>query len=128
MADHSPKRPEHEIRPASHSVADMGTQTEEEETSERQRTSLARARSSARDKQISRRGSVREAKIVTTSKERSEPAHHDHDREGVPALRLDMDLDVDIKLQAKIKGDLELSILDSEQASRQLKSRRPSSA
>jgi hypothetical protein len=36
---------------------------------------------------------------------------HPHDRGGAPAVRLAMDLDVDIKLQARIKGDIELSIL-----------------
>ncbi|GJC89982.1 hypothetical protein ColLi_12820 [Colletotrichum liriopes] len=30
---------------------------------------------------------------------------------GAPSVRLDMDLDVDIDLKAKIKGDIELSIL-----------------
>ncbi|TEA12369.1 hypothetical protein C8034_v006197 [Colletotrichum sidae] len=30
---------------------------------------------------------------------------------GAPSVRLDMDLDVEIDLKAKIKGDLELSIL-----------------
>jgi len=34
-----------------------------------------------------------------------------------------MDLDLDISLQAKIKGEIELTILDSEQASRQGQSR-----
>ncbi|KAJ4286609.1 hypothetical protein N0V88_007971 [Collariella sp. IMI 366227] len=34
-----------------------------------------------------------------------------HDRGGAPAVRVDMDLDIDIQLQAKIKGDIELSIL-----------------
>jgi hypothetical protein len=36
---------------------------------------------------------------------------HDPDRGGAPAVRLDMDLDVDINMHAKIKGEIELSIL-----------------
>ncbi|KAK1566352.1 uncharacterized protein LY79DRAFT_594970 [Colletotrichum navitas] len=37
---------------------------------------------------------------------------------GAPSVRLDMDLDVDIDLKAKIKGDIELSILGGKQSRR----------
>ncbi|TQN63722.1 hypothetical protein CSHISOI_11725 [Colletotrichum shisoi] len=37
---------------------------------------------------------------------------------GAPSVRLDMNLDVDIDLKAKIKGDIELSILGGKQGRR----------
>ncbi|KAK4098952.1 hypothetical protein N658DRAFT_208120 [Parathielavia hyrcaniae] len=111
MAEHSPRRHTPKTRPADESVAVMGTQTEEEQNPERQGTSLARERNSGSDGQLSRRPPAEEANIVRGHGEEMEPTHRHHDRGGAPAVRLDMDLDVDIKLQAKIKGDLELSIL-----------------
>ncbi|KAK2046188.1 hypothetical protein LZ31DRAFT_552484 [Colletotrichum somersetense] len=42
----------------------------------------------------------------------------DQSKGGAPSVRLDMDLDVDIDLKAKIKGDIELSILGGKRGGR----------
>jgi hypothetical protein len=110
MAEHSP-RPELETRRASDSVANMGTQTEEEQAPERPSTTLARTRGLGRDRQLTQRPPAGERQIVRGPDEVVGTTDHPHDRGGAPAVRLDMDLDVDIKLQARIKGDIELSIL-----------------
>ncbi|KAK4154434.1 hypothetical protein C8A00DRAFT_14440 [Chaetomidium leptoderma] len=114
MAEHSPKRNEMEPRRASDSVTtDTGTQTEEGPAPAQQSTtnsSLTRTRSLGRDRQLAQRPPSGDAQVGRRPGEVVAPRHH-NDRGGAPALRLDMDLDVDINLQAKIKGEIELSIL-----------------
>jgi len=110
MAEHAMKRPEMEPRRASDSVADIATQTEEEEAPEQQNKSIARARSLDRSHQLARRPLAGEAQVFRDLDDTVAPQQR-HDRGGAPAVRLDMDLDVDINMRAKIKGELELSIL-----------------
>jgi hypothetical protein len=99
-----------EPRRASDSVADMGTQTEEAQVPEQQNTSLARTRSLERRGQPAQRSVARDVEVIREPEPVVVPQHRDG-RGGAPAVRLDMDLDIDIKLQAKIKGEIELSIL-----------------
>jgi hypothetical protein len=99
-----------EPRRASDSVADMGTQTEEAQVPEQQNTSLARTRSLERRGQLAQRSVARDVEVIREPEPVVVPQHRDG-RGGAPAVRLDMDLDIDIKLQAKIKGEIELSIL-----------------
>lgn len=110
MDKRSAKRPGMEPRRASDSVADMGTQTVEEQVPEQQNTSVARTRSLGRRGQLAQRPLDQDVEIIREPEQAVVPQHH-NDRGGAPAVRLDMDLDVDIKLQAKIKGEIELSIL-----------------
>ena len=109
MADHSSTRPNIEPRRASASVADTWTQTDEEQAPEQHITSLARTQSLDRSRQLAPRRPPQD-QVVRRRDEAVAPQHH-HDRGGAPAVRLDMDLDVDIKMQAKIKGEIELTIL-----------------
>lgn len=88
----------------------MGTQTEEKRVPEQQNTSLARTRSLGREGQLAQRPVAQDAQIIREP-DQAMASQQRHDRGGAPSVRLDMDLDVDIKLQAKIKGDIELSIL-----------------
>jgi hypothetical protein len=110
MAEQS-SRPELETRRASDSVANMGTQTEEEQAPNQPSTTLARTRSLGRDRQLAQRPPAGERQVVRAPDEALGPRHHPDDRGGAPAVRLDMDLDVDIKLEARIKGEIELSVL-----------------
>ncbi|KAL2128012.1 hypothetical protein VTI74DRAFT_9844 [Chaetomium olivicolor] len=119
MSERDTKQPVMEPRQASESVADMATQTEEEPAPEENR-SLARTRSAGHPAQQS---PAQERRVYRRPEEAVAPVGH-HDRGGAPAVRLDMDLDVDIRLQAKIKGDIELSILDADQAREQRETRR----
>ena len=52
-----------------------------------------------------------EAQVLRRSDQAMAPTHHGHARGGAPSVRVDMDLDLDISLQAKIKGEIELTIL-----------------
>jgi hypothetical protein len=99
-----------EPRRASDSVADMGTQTEEAQVPEQQNTSLTRTRSLGRSRQLAQRPVAQDVQVIREPDPAVVPQHRD-DRGGAPAVRLDMDLDIDVKLQAKIKGEIELSIL-----------------
>ncbi|KAK3301828.1 uncharacterized protein B0T15DRAFT_497542 [Chaetomium strumarium] len=118
MSEHSPTRPAIEPRRASESVADNGTRTAEERGRERQSTSGTRARSTGANRQLARQPPASARHVVRGVDEAVAPTQHPQDRKGAPAVRLDMDLDVEIDLKAKIRGDLELSILDSEQTPR----------
>ncbi|KAK4039639.1 hypothetical protein C8A01DRAFT_16383 [Parachaetomium inaequale] len=109
MTEHSQQRPDIEPRRASASVADTWTQTEEEQAPEQHIASLARTKSLDRNKQLAPRRSAQDDQVIRRRGE-AVAQHHD-DRGGAPAVRLDMDLDIDIKMQAKIKGEIELSIL-----------------
>ncbi|KAK3296540.1 uncharacterized protein B0H64DRAFT_442847 [Chaetomium fimeti] len=124
MPDHPTKRPEMEQRRASDSVANSGTQTEDDRVSGGQDTSLTRAQSLDRQRQLAQRPPARDAQVTRRPDEEMAP-QHDSDRRGAPAVRLDMDLDVDITMKAKIKGVIELSILDSEQSNQQRQPRQP---
>ena len=111
MAENSQQRPDIEPRRASASVADIGTQTEEEQAPEQHTASLVRTQSLDRNNQLApRRSAAQNDQVIRRPDEAVVPQHH-HDRGGAPEVRLDMDLDVDIKMQAKIKGEIELSIL-----------------
>ncbi len=52
-----------------------------------------------------------EAQVLRRSDQAMAPTHHGHGHGGAPSVRVDMDLDLDISLQAKIKGEIELTIL-----------------
>ncbi|KAH6839607.1 hypothetical protein B0I37DRAFT_237953 [Chaetomium sp. MPI-CAGE-AT-0009] len=120
MPERPTKRPEMEQRRASDSVANSGTQTKDELVSGEQDTSLARARSLDRHRHLVQRRSARDAQVTRRPDEAMTPTPQHHpNRGGAPAVRLDMDLDIDVIMKAKIKGEIELSILDSEEASQQ---------
>lgn len=103
-------RPATEGRRAS---VDSATQTQEELGVARQSTSLARAQSVGSRRQVAQRAPAHDI-LRATPRAAEAVALERRDGGGgggAPAVRLDMDLDVDIKLQAKIKGEIELSIL-----------------
>jgi hypothetical protein len=109
MAEHSPQRPETGSRRASETAVDTGTQTDDDQVHVQHDRSLTTTRGV--DGPLMQRHSAQEAQVARAPDETMAPVHHPHDRGGAPAVRVDMDLDVDINLQAKIKGEIELSIL-----------------
>ncbi len=108
MAERSPRRPELESRRPNRTVADTATQTEEEQMPEQRNTSLTRTQGVGGP--LVQRVPA-EAQVLRRSDQALAPAHHGHDHGGAPSVRVDMDLDLDINLQAKIKGEIELTIL-----------------
>jgi hypothetical protein len=92
---------------------ESGTQTEDDQVLEEQDVGLPRTRSLSRHRQLAQRPS-REAQVTRRSDEAITPQNHP-DRRGDLAVRLDMDLELEITMHAKIKGMIELSILDSGQ-------------
>lgn len=73
---------------------------------------IARPRRASSHGQLAQRppSQHEDVEVVRRSQDDMMQPHHP-DRGGAPAVRLDMDLDIDIQLKARIKGDIELSIL-----------------
>ncbi|KAL2021748.1 hypothetical protein VTK56DRAFT_6691 [Thermocarpiscus australiensis] len=122
MAEEGATQLEREPEHASDSEARNRTQTREQQGTERQAKGLAAAQDDGRDRQLAQRHYARDGHLVKETEQAEQAVTQTQgrsDRGGAPAVRLDMDLDLDIHLRAKIHGDIELSILDSEQASQQ---------
>ena len=113
MSERPAKRPEMEQRRARDSVVDSGTQTEDEQVAGDHDTGLPRARSLSHHRQLTQKPSARDvqARQVTRRPDEAMAPQPHQNRGGAPAVRLDMDLDIDINMHAKIKGEIELSIL-----------------
>jgi hypothetical protein len=88
----------------------MGTQTDAPAAPEQQNTAVARRRSLGHGGHLAQRPPAQDAPAIPRPAEEMMPQHQ-QEHKGAPSVRVDMDLDIDINLQAKIKGELELSIL-----------------
>lgn len=99
-----------ESRQARNLVSDVATQTEEEDALEQHTKSLATVPNLDRNGQLAEQKPPRGSQVLRGHDAAVAPQHQ-YDRGGAPAVRLDMDLDVQVNMQAKIKGELELSIL-----------------
>jgi hypothetical protein len=108
MSERFPRRPLPEARRASESAVDRGTRAEEQGPE-------ISARDLARPHSLERLGHHRlppqdtHTEVVRGTDREISSAQHP--RETAPAVRIDMDLELDITLRAKIKGEIELSIL-----------------
>ncbi|KAK3904537.1 hypothetical protein C8A05DRAFT_13580 [Staphylotrichum tortipilum] len=112
MAEHFPRRPAQAARRASESAVQRAAQAEAEQVPEVYARDMAQPQSLERFPVGSHRLAPRRPQAVRGGSETMLPAPHLCERGGnAPAVRVEMDLDLNITLQARIKGEIELSIL-----------------